>query len=74
MNSGPPIVSGWSWLYKIRLPSLSEIGRPVGGLGISTLCAEVSTPVISVFVPGLSAELISCGCIMIQGLDPIVVR
>ena len=32
--------------------SQSETGRC--GVGIFTLCGEVSTPVISVFVPGLS--------------------
>ena len=53
-------------------PSHSEIGRLVG-LGISTLCGEVSILVISVFVPGLS-KLYMCGWIVILGWDPVIRR
>ena len=45
-----PILPSWSWL-NIRTPANR---RSAGGVGISTPCGEVSTRMISVFVPGLS--------------------
>ena len=73
MTSGPGMGP-----YRLRVelaliyttPSQSEIGRSVG-LGIFTLCGEVSILVTSVFVLGLS-ELYMCGWVMILGWDPIV--
>ena len=68
----------WTGPYRPRVelalqyttPRQSEIGRSVGLGNIPTLCGEVSTLVISVFVPGLS-ELYMYGYMDIDhGMGP----
>ena len=51
--------------------NLAANQRSAVGVGFFTPCGEVSTRMISVFVPGFS-ELYMCGWIPIPACDPIV--
>ena len=75
MTSGPgmgPYHPRVELALQYTTPSQSEIGRSVG-LGISTLCGEISILVIyQCLFPGFWSCICMCGLIMILGWDPIV--